>query len=64
MKPMNYQEEVKKPEEQEGVVDVACATEGEASWVRCKDDHEEDIARWRDCGEDDDQREFHIPGQC
>ena len=48
MYPMNsLQEEVKKVEEQEGVVNVACPTEREASWViACKDDHEEDIAQF------------------
>ena len=33
MKPMNLQEEVKKLEEQESAVNVACPMEDEASWV-------------------------------
>ena len=47
MKPMNLQEEVKKLEEQESAVNVACPTEDEASWViTCKDDHEEEITQF------------------
>ena len=33
MKPVNLQEEVKKLEEQESAVNVACPMEDEASWV-------------------------------
>ena len=47
MKPMNLQEEVKKPEEQESAINVACLMEDEASWViTCKDDHEEEITQF------------------
>ena len=46
MKPMNLQEEVKKFEEQERAVNVACPMEDEASWViSCKGDHEEEITQ-------------------
>ena len=39
MKPMNLQEEMKKLEEQESAVNVACPMEDEASWViTCKGD--------------------------
>ena len=47
MMPMNLQEEVKKLEEQESVVNVACPTEDEASWViTCKGDHEEETTQF------------------
>ena len=47
MKPMNLQEEVKKLEEQESAVNVACPMEDEASWViTCKGDHEEEITQF------------------
>ena len=46
MKPMNLQEEVKKLEEQESAVDVACPMEDEASRViSCKGDHKEEITQ-------------------
>ena len=46
MKPMNLQEEVKKLEEQESAVNVACPMEDEASWViTCNGDHEEEITQ-------------------
>ena len=42
MMPMNPQEEVKKLEEQESAINVACPMEDEASWViACNGDHEE-----------------------
>ena len=42
--PMNLQEDVKKLEEQESAVNVACPMEDEASWViTCKGDHEEEV---------------------
>ena len=41
---MILQEEVKKLEEQESAVNVACPVEDDASWViTCKNDHEEEI---------------------
>ena len=41
------QEEVKKLEEQESAVNVACPTEDEASWViTCKGDYEEEISQF------------------
>ena len=47
MKPMNLQEEMKKLEEQESAVNVACPVEDEASWViTCKGDHEEEILQF------------------
>ena len=47
MKPMNLQGEVKKLEEQESAVNVACPMEDEASWVITrKDDHEEEITQF------------------
>ena len=47
MKPMNLQEEVKKVEEQESAINVACPMEDEASWVvTCKGDHEEEITQF------------------
>ena len=47
MKPMNLQEEVKKLEEQESAINVACPMEDEASWViTCKGDHEEEITQF------------------
>ena len=47
MKPMNLQEEVKKLEEQESAVNVACPMEDEASRViTCKGDHEEEITQF------------------
>ena len=47
MKPINLQEEVKKLEEQESVVNVACPMEDEANWViTCKGDHEEEITQF------------------
>ena len=66
MKPMNLQEEVKKLEEQESAINVACPMEDEASWViTCKDDHEEEITQFDgETEEDDDQRDFHSPEQC
>ena len=33
MKPMNLQEEVKKLEEQESAINVACPMDDEASWA-------------------------------
>ena len=65
MKPMIHQEEVKKLEEQESAVNVACPIAGEASWViTCKGDHEEEITQFDgETEEDDDQRGFHIPEQ-
>ena len=43
------QEEVKKLEEQESAVNVACPTEDEASWViTCEGDYEEEITPF-DC---------------
>ena len=47
MKPMNIQVEVKKLEDQESAINVACPMEDEASWVfTCKDDHEEEITQF------------------
>ena len=47
MKPMNLQEEVKKLEEQESAINVACPMEDDASWViTCKGDHEEEITQF------------------
>ena len=47
MKPMNLQEEVKKLEEHESGINVACPMEDEASWViTCKGDHEEEITQF------------------
>ena len=47
MKPMNLQEEVKKLEEQESAINVACPMEDEAGWViTCKGDHEEEITQF------------------
>ena len=47
MMPINLQEEVKKLEEQESAINVACPMEGEANWViKCKDDHEEEITQF------------------
>ena len=49
MRSMNLQEEVKKFEEQESAVNVACPMEDEASRViTCKGDHEEAITQF-DC---------------
>ena len=46
-KPMNLQEEVKKVEEQESAINVACPMEDEASWVTTrKGDHEEEITQF------------------
>ena len=40
---MNLQEEVKKLEEQESAINVACPMEDEASWViTCNGDHEDE----------------------
>ena len=51
MKPMNLQEEVKKLEEQESAINVACPMEDEASWViTCKGDHKKEITQF-DCPE-------------
>ena len=48
MKPMILQEEVKKLEEQEGAINVACTTEDEAGLgvITCKADHEEEITHF------------------
>ena len=47
MKPMNLQDEVKKLEEQESAVNVACLMEDEASWVITREgDHEEEIMQF------------------
>ena len=47
MKPMSLQEEVKKLEEQDSAVNVACPMEDEASWViTCKGGHEEEIIQF------------------
>ena len=48
MKPINLQEEVKKLEEQESVVNVACPMEDEANWVITwkGDHHEEEITQF------------------
>ena len=44
---MNLQEKVKKLEEQESAVNVACPLEDEASWViTCEGDHEEEITQF------------------
>ena len=44
---MILQEEVKKLEEQESALNVACPMEDEASWViTCKGDHEEEIMQF------------------
>ena len=44
---MNLQEEVKKVEEQESAINVACPMEDEASWViTCKGGHEEEITQF------------------
>ena len=38
---------MKKLEEQESAINVACPMEDEASWViTCKEDHEEEIAQF------------------
>ena len=47
MKPTNIQEEVKKLEEQESAINVACPMEDEASWaITCKGGHEEEITQF------------------
>ena len=47
MKPMNLQEEVKKLEEPESAINVACPMEDEVSWViTCNGDHEEEITQF------------------
>ena len=48
MYPMNsLPEEVKKARRSKSVVQVACLTKGEASWViACEDDHEEEITQF------------------
>ena len=47
MMPRNLQEKVKKLEEQQSAINVACPMEDEASWViTCKDDHEEEITQF------------------
>ena len=44
---MNLQEEMKKREEQESAINVACSMEDEASRViTCKGDHEEEIMQF------------------
>ena len=53
---------MKKLEEQESSVNVACPMQDEASWViTCKGDHKEKITQF-DCetGEDDHLRDFHF----
>ena len=54
---------MKKLEDQESAVNVACPMEDEASWViTCKSDHEEEITQFDgETEEDDDQRDFHVP---
>ena len=55
MMSMNLQEEVKKLEEQESAVNIACPMEDEASWViTCKGDHEEEITQFDGETEEDD----------